>query len=313
MIVVATVSPALALSEPLYAPETGVKPHTPLCQDSGYGLETNATLDEDSALEPCRLHVTIIDIVSGKILHRVTHQQSTGPVHVAVNENYIVYSYWNAQLKRPELSSIGLFEGIIDKYGLTPFASHSSASAAAPHIRVDAGVLTSFRGQSPLAAQRTYVLPHSATALSVTQSTRGIANKNILLALSTGQVYSVDMRQIHPRRPMTEPSLPEKEEGLTQYNPFLHLVPFQAVTVDSSVNGVESVVSKATLMESTTLVLSYGGSDLHFARTQSSGGFDLLASEFNKPLLLLILGGLSLVATVLRFAYVKKIVSTTWA
>jgi len=314
MAVVSTVSPARAFSEPLYEPQAGAEPHRPLCQDSGYGLEKNATAEEhETSLEPCRLHVSIMDLVSGKMLYRVTHAQSTGPVHAVINENFIVYTYWNSQLKRPELSSIGLFEGIIDKYGLTPFASHSSAAAAAPHISAEAGTRTSFGGQTPLAAQRTYVLPHVATALSVTQSARGIANKNILLAFASGQVFSVDMRQIHPRRPLTEPSQPEKEEGLTQYNPFLHLVPFQAVTLDGSVNGVHFVTSRATRLESTTLVFSYGGPDLHFARTQSSGGFDLLASEFNKPLLLLILVGLVLVAVVLRVAYFKKIVAAAWA
>ena len=64
------------------------------------------------------------------------------------------------------------------------------------------------------AAQKTYVLPRAVTALGFTQSARGIANKNLLLALSPGHLYSVDLRQVHPRRPMTEPSKPEKEEVL---------------------------------------------------------------------------------------------------
>jgi hypothetical protein len=50
------------------------------------------------------------------------------------------------------------------------------------------------------------------TALGFTQSARGIANKNLLLGVAPGQLYSIDLRQVHPRRPLAEPSQPEKEE-----------------------------------------------------------------------------------------------------
>jgi hypothetical protein len=46
---------------------------------------------------------------------------------------------------------------------------------------------------------------HSTSAL-------GLSNKNIIVGVAPGQVYSIDMRAVHPRRPMQEPSVPEKEE-----------------------------------------------------------------------------------------------------
>ena len=63
-----------------------------------------------------------------------------------------------------------------------------------------------------LASQKTYILPRTVTTLGFTHSARGIANKNLLLGLAPGQLYSVDLRQVHPRRPLAEPSQPEKEE-----------------------------------------------------------------------------------------------------
>lgn len=57
-----------------------------------------------------------------------------------------------------------------------------------------------------MAVQKTYTLPRAVTALSHTLTMSGVSNKNILIAFRSGQVFSVDMRQIHPRRPMSDPS-----------------------------------------------------------------------------------------------------------
>lgn len=43
------------------------------------------------------------------------------------------------------------------------------------------------------------------------------------------------MRQVDPRRPLTAPTQAEKEEGLMQYNPFLPLIPQNAVTNNGTV------------------------------------------------------------------------------
>jgi hypothetical protein len=84
------------------------------------------------------------------MLYRVTHNQGTGPVYGAIAENIASYTYWNPVLKRQEISTLGMFEGIIDKTGLTPFASHASAAAASVYIAPDAGLHTSFTAQTPL-------------------------------------------------------------------------------------------------------------------------------------------------------------------
>ena len=98
----------------------------------------------------CQVHVNVLDTISGKVVYRITHAPGSGPVEVAIAENNIVYSYWNAQYKRQELSSLGLYEGIIDKYGLTPFATHASAAAAAVHTAPGAGIHSAFTAQIPL-------------------------------------------------------------------------------------------------------------------------------------------------------------------
>jgi hypothetical protein len=113
---------------------------------------------------------------------------------------------------------------------------------------------------------------------------------------------------------MQTPSVPEKAEGLTQYIPFVQLSPVQAVTLDVLVGGgVSTVVTSATHLESTTLVLCVGGTDLFFNRVQSSGGFDQLASDFNHTLLVLILSGIAVLVYVLRSMYQRKTMATNWA
>ena len=163
-----------------------------------------------------------------------------------------------------------------------------------------------------LVSQRTYIVPRTATALGATTSVRGISNKNILLALAPGQVYSVDLRQIHPRRPFNEPSKPEKEEGLVMYNPLLQLGPLQVITTDFIVTDARHLISAATRLESTSLVFSYG-MDLHFTRVQTSGLFDVLATDFNRPLLLTIVLALAAAVIILRNMYNKKLLTVAWA
>lgn len=38
-----------------------------------------------------------------------------------VSESWVVYSYWSAVSHRTEMSTLSLYEGMIDKYGLSPF------------------------------------------------------------------------------------------------------------------------------------------------------------------------------------------------
>jgi hypothetical protein len=96
---------------------------------------------------------------------------------------------------------------MVDRYGLTPFASTQSANQAAG-IQKD-HVFSSFTANVPLGmymitqwcysvvlpmtrlwigTQRTYILPRPVTAIHHTTSALGISNKNIIVAVAPGQV-----------------------------------------------------------------------------------------------------------------------------
>ena len=66
--------------------------------------------------------------------------------------------------------------------------------------------------------------------------------------------------------------------------------------------GVSTIISSPSLLESSTLVLSFGGRavDVQMNRLMPSLEFDLLSSDFNYYLLLLTLAVLALGVMVLR-------------
>lgn len=191
--------------------------------------ETKIINDEKSSNQTSTLYATVIDTVSAKVIYRIEHDSGAGPVHAVFVENAIIYTYWNSLAKRTELSSIALYEGMVDRFGLNPVA-YIKATGAIQQLQKDARV-SAFSTPPPIGIQKTYVLPKSVNAIHHTITSNGIANKNILIAFKNGQIYSLDMRMLHPRRPFGEPSKTEKEEGLIQYNPFIHLAPAWAITL----------------------------------------------------------------------------------
>ena len=124
--------------------------------------------------------------------------------------------------KRTELSSTALYEGVIDNVELTPFASSrarsNSAFLAASAASASSKVRSAYSAVPPIAMQKTYTLPRAVSALHHTVTAHGLSNKNLLVGLRNGQVYSIDMRQVHPRRPFSDPSAAGNKVALSNYS-----------------------------------------------------------------------------------------------
>ncbi len=75
------------------------------------------------------------------------------------------------------MSSISLFEGLIDKSGLGPFAKEQPSHP-----------ISAFTTNIPIAIQKTFIFPKQITAISHTKSENGLANKNLILSFSSNQV-----------------------------------------------------------------------------------------------------------------------------
>lgn len=223
------------------------------------------------------LVVHLVDTVTGRILHRMTHLGSQGPVHAVLSENWVVYHYFNLRAHRYEMSVIEIYDQsraenkdvlklIVGKHNLTtPVSSYSR-----PEV--------STKSQS-------YFFTHSVKAISVTSTAKGITSKHLLIGTIGDQVLALDKRFVDPRRSLN-PTQAEKEEGLLPLTDTLPIIPQSYVTHAFKVEGLRGIETIPAKLESTTLVFAYGV-DLFYTRLAPSRTYDSLTEDFNYALLLL--------------------------
>lgn len=265
-------------------------------------VSTAAEASSSNQTDGVGIFVNLVDGVSSKVIHRMAVEDATAPVHCVVLENSVVVTYWNAKVKRTELLALSLFEGLIDKFSLGPLAK--------PRDNLNKP-FSSFVSSTPLVQHKAFVLPYAVAGLYHTHTKAGLSNVNLLIAFQNGQLYSLDRRQINPRRPLAAPSKAEQEEGLLQYNPFVQLSPFKFLSLNYSIAEIRGIISVPSHLESTSLVFSYG-MDCHFFREMPSAGFDKLAPDFNAYLLCAILCGMFFAVEFLRQASLRKSLVDSW-
>jgi len=273
----------------------------------------NATAGSGS-IEPSTLYVTLVDVVAARVVARTAHPNGAGPCRMSLSENWVVAAYWNSKAKRQELASLSLHEGMIDRYGLSPFKvpeqETTFAARAAP---------------PPVALFRTFAVEKPVVDVQPTLTARGIASKQFLVAVPPGQIAALDRRALDPRRPTMDldkngrPTSAarkkferELDEGLHPYTPFVLLKPRSIITHTRQLIGLTNLFVTPAKLESTTLVFA-AGVDVYAARYTPSGAFDLLADDFNHALLLLLLLGLGTGALLLRAAAKRKSLNLLWA
>lgn len=280
-----------------------------------------------------QVFVNIIDVVSGAVLQRIVLDTATQPVQAHVLENFVLVSYWNPLAKRSELLSVGLYDGVIGKTEFLPFAAKpnvgtreydekvtTSSSESTAATQTDSETIlqrSSFLTSIPLVMQRTYLVPKRVQDIAHTRSGRGLTNKNVLLSLDSGEVYSLDFRLVHPRRPLSEPTVSEREEGLVRYFPFLPLLPPMALTQEHALRPAgrypTQLLSAASYLESEALVFAFGpANDVLMTTVTPSHGFDTLAADFNYTALVGLITLLGAAVIVLRRMYMKTTLQRLW-
>ncbi|CAM9803288.1 unnamed protein product, partial [Discosporangium mesarthrocarpum] len=259
-----------------------------------------ATLTEGGGLVGSNLTVLVVDHVSGRVLHRILHKGAAEPVHMVVSESWVVYTYWSAKAHRTEMSSLSFYDGMIDKYGLSPFNRPEWKET-----------FSSFESRSPIVLQKTFIFPYPVTGLSNTLTKYGITSKHILVTTALGQVVSLDRHFIDPRRPMTEPTKAEKEEKLLEYMPFLPVYPVYVVSYHKVIERVDRAITVPTALESTSLLLALG-LDLFGSRVTPSKTYDLLDPHFNYALLALVLGAMAVAVVVAGQMLSSKRLGDQW-
>jgi len=256
------------------------------------------------------LFVTLVDTTSCRILHRASHSHassknlnSNNNIPLTISENWIVYSYFNHKSKRTELSVLTLYEGMIDKHGITAFKTPDQ------ELEFD-----SFTFPKPIVLQKTYAVPKQITSIGVTTTSRGITSKNFIFGVKDiGWVWKIDSRMLDPRRPTAELKTVEKMEGLIRYSPILPILTSHVISYNLHIENPTNIISTSARLESQSLVVAYGGPDLFFTRLAPSKGFDLLPDNFNKGLVGILTIGLLGVLGYVKKISDRKILKAAWA
>jgi ER membrane protein complex subunit 1, C-terminal len=256
--------------------------------------------------DPSNIFVNVIDTVSGRVLHRVGHSNAAQDVDIPVliNENWIIYAIFNNKSRRTELGVLTLYEGMIDKAGITAFTSPEqvlSFSSLDP------------RESRPVVLSKTYTIVKPVTALGVTATRAGISTQQILISTADDRILSVSRQILEPRRPTGKEKPHEKEEGLIQYHPLVPLTTLSSPTYNQTIQGVTSIISTPTALESQSLILAFGGPDIFFARISPSNGFDLLPESFSRVLLSSVVVALLVVFLVVKRMSERKAILQSWA
>lgn len=242
----------------------------------------------------------LIDAVSGQVLYTSTQTgvDTRQPIASVISENWIAYSFYSdvtetSDSKGYKLVISELYESLIpnDRGPLDSALNFSSIH--------DAGV------PRPQVVSQSFIIPEPISHMAVTQTRQGITTRQLLCTLpESGAVVGIPRVILDPRRPVDRDPLPtEAEEGLFRYNPVLEFDPRWHLTHARDVLGIKSVMSTATLLESSSLIFAYGG-DIFGTRVAPSQTFDILGKGFSKVQLLatiLALGvGVSILAPMVR-------------
>ncbi|KAL7096734.1 hypothetical protein ACP275_10G098300 [Erythranthe tilingii] len=249
----------------------------------------SVTPDESS------LVVYVIDTVTGRILHRMTHHGSQGPVNAVFSENWIVYHYFNLRAHRYEMSVIEIYDQARaenkDVLKLV-FGAHNLTSP-----------ITAYSRPEVFTKSQSYFFTHSLKTIAVTLTAKGITSKQILLGTIGDQVLALDKRFLDPRRTVN-PTQAEKEEGIIPLTDSIPIIPQSYVTHALKVEALRGIVTVPAKLESTTLVFAYGV-DLFFTRLAPSRTYDSLTEDFSYALLLLTIVGL-IVAIFVTWVWSEK-------
>lgn len=228
----------------------------------------------------------LLDGVSGKVLHATTQAgvDPSQPIASAMSENWFAYSFYGdvvneSSAKGYQLVISELYESDIpnDRGPLGSAGNYSSISSD----QTDSLPL-------PHVVSQSFIIAEPISHMAVTQTRQGITNRQLLCTLpESNAIVGIPRYVLDPRRPVDrDPTSAEAEEGLFRYAPFLDFDGKWYLSHSRDVAGIKTVLSRPTLLESTSLVFAFGG-DVFGTRATPSQAFDVLGKSFSKLQLLL--------------------------
>jgi len=244
--------------------------------------------------------VYLICGVSGRVLAKVRHEYVNGDIQLILSENWVIAHYWQYKYSRYEFLAIELFDHDVD-YGAEEIIKKYMAGLPETY--------SSFDNEDPVVITKTYSSVFGANAMASTITQQGITRKDLLMIMNSGQVYTIDKRMLSARRRDSEESMNTfDDEAIPPYKALIPMVHTGVLNYDLKLMGLSKIKTSWTYLESTSLVVAYGG-DIFIVAVQPEKSYDTLTDEFSQvaiivTLILLIVGN---VAAKKFFAW-KKIV-----
>ncbi|KAL0709365.1 hypothetical protein Bca4012_016343 [Brassica carinata] len=175
-----------------------------LCSCSWQMLDALIVFPGSVTPEESALVVYLIDTITGRTLHRLTHQGCQGPVHALFSESWVVNDYFNLRANKYEVTVVEIYDQsraenknvwklVLGQHNLTaPISSYSRSEV--------------------LTKSQSYFFPQT---IAVTSTAKGITSKQLLIGTIGDQILALDKRFVNPRRTLN-PSQAEKESSLSR-------------------------------------------------------------------------------------------------
>lgn len=258
----------------------------------------NILLVITTSLEDSKITVNLLDSASGHILHTAMHWNvdKMQPVEGIASENWLAYTLFgdvmapfHESMETKNSSSKG-FQLIVAELFNSQYHnergaldSRSNFSSIYPNTISD-GISTN----SPHIMSQAYSIPGPVSLLSITSTFQGITPRSLLCFLPyQNALISIPRTVLDPRRPVDRDPYPaELEEGLFKHNTLLEFEPKWVLNHKREIFSLRGIITSPSLLESTSLVFSYGKVDIFGTRVSPIGGFDLLGKGFSKSQLL---------------------------
>lgn len=257
-------------------------------------INSNILLIITSNSEDSKVTVNLLDSASGNILHTAMHWNIdvTQTIEAVVSENWVAYSLFGdvmdpfQESRESGHSTLRGFQLIVSELYLSRFYNERghldfryNFSSIYPNT-ISNGMST----YSPYVISQAYLIPGPISHLSTTSTLQGITPHSLLCFLPhQNALVSIPRMVLDPRRPVgRDPSPAELEEGLFKHKSILEFESKWVLSHKREILSLRGIITSPSLLESTSLIFSYGKVDVFGTRVAPIGGFDMLGKGFNK-------------------------------
>jgi hypothetical protein len=253
-------------------------------------LNPNAILVTATDEASASLSIYLLDTVSGVLLSEAHHAgvDINRPIPAVISENWFCYSFTSdssaTSSKGPQIVTSELYESSIpnDRGSL---GTSNNYSALQPSLGAD------FK---PHVISQSYQIPEEISDMAVSQTRQGITTRLLIAVLpEDNSIIGIPRTSLDPRRTVDrDPTSSEQMEGLTRYLPVLDFDPKWYLNHKRELHGIKFILSRPSVLESTSVVFAYGF-DVFGTRISPSSSFDILGKEFNKVQMLITVAALA--------------------